>query len=91
MTTARLIELAGHRLTRPIEYQVERRFPGWVIFAPEFGMWGSGTSLYAAVSELTNMLLTQAQDLIYERPDETWDAARYQRRATWVQLLGGSK
>ena len=68
--TGQLVALLNRTLCAPIPYEIRTAEPGnWVLWCARFSLWGSGGSLNAALTELTDSLAAMFQDYSYD--DET--------------------
>jgi hypothetical protein len=74
----RIVSLGNKALARPILYDIESEAPEWRLWCDEFGMWGQGSSLYAALSELTSKLYTSNNE----------PASRLAMKARWKTIMG---
>jgi hypothetical protein len=81
-----IVALTGHALRAPIHYEIRSDAPfNWVLYCAEFQLWGSGGSLYAAVTELASSLDAMFSD--YSYTDDSMlgaDAVRMKRRLLYL-------
>ena len=81
-----LTTLSGRHLQEPITYEIASSSSDhWVVWCAEFQLWGSGSSMAAAVAELTSSLAAMYQDYSV---DEHLNSAAATLKARLQYLFG---